>query len=103
MVAVIEDLTSQYRVQEGDTIQVDVRDAEVGTELNFDKVCLIDSDGETKIGAPYVEGAKVSGTVVAETKGPKLIAMKFRRRKDSQTRKGHRQKYLQVKINKIEG
>ena len=103
MVAIIEDLNSQYRVSEGDLIQVDLRDAEVGSVINFEKVCLIDGDAGAKVGQPYVDGAKVTGTVLGELKGDKVIATHFRRRKDSKTRKGHRQRYLKVKIDKIEG
>jgi len=103
MVAIIEDLNSQYRVSEGDLIQIDVRDAEVGSIINFDKVFLLDGENGAKIGQPYVDGAKVTGTVMGEIKGDKVIATHFRRRKDSKTRKGHRQRYLKVKIDKIEG
>jgi large subunit ribosomal protein L21 len=102
MLAIIEDLNSQYRVKEGDTIDVDIRDVELGSSIDFDKVCLVDSEAGAKIGAPYVEGAKVSGTVLEAFKGPKLITTHFRRRKDSKTRQGHRQKHLRVRIDKIE-
>lgn len=101
MLAIIEDKTSQYRVSEGDTIDVDLRDVEIGSSIEFDKVCLLDGEGGAKVGSPYVEGASVSGTVVEAIKGPKVITMHFRRRKDSQSRKGHRQKFLRVKIDKI--
>lgn len=102
MVAIIEDLNTQYRVNEGDTIDVDVRDIEIGAQISFDKVCLLDSDDGAKVGTPYVDGVKVTGTVVEAIKGPKVITTHFRRRKDSRTRKGHRQNYLRVKIEKIE-
>lgn len=103
MIAVIDDSATQFRVKEGDTIEVDLRDAEVGSQLSFEKVALLDGDSGAKIGAPYVDGAKVTGTVLAEIKGQKVITTHFRRRKDSKTRQGHRQKFLQVKIDKIEG
>ncbi len=103
MIAVIDDSASQFKVAEGDTIEVDLRDAEVGSTLSFEKVTLIEGDSGVKVGTPYVDGAVVTGTVVSEKKGPKLITTNFRRRKDSKTRKGHRQKFLQVKIDKIQG
>jgi len=102
MLAVIEDLNSQYRVKEGDTIDVDLRDVELGSSIEFAKVCLVDGEAGSKIGKPYVAGAKVSGTVLEAIKGPKVMTTHFRRRKDSQTRQGHRQKYLRVRIDKIE-
>ena len=102
MVAVIEDLNSQYRVSEGATIDIDVRDIEVGAQIKFEKVCFFDGESGAKIGAPYVAGAKVTGTVLEAIKGPKVITAHFRRRKDSRSRKGHRQQYLRVKIDKIE-
>lgn len=102
MVAIIEDLNSQYRVNEGDTIDVDVRDIEIGSQIEFDKICLLDGEDGSKIGSPYVDGVKVTGTVLEAVKGPKVITTHFRRRKDSRTRKGHRQNYLRVKIDKIE-
>jgi large subunit ribosomal protein L21 len=103
MIAVIDDSATQFKVAEGDTIEIDVRDAEVGSQVNFDKVALIEGEDGTKVGTPYVEGAVVTGIVLGENKGPKVITNHFRRRKDSKTREGHRQKYLQVKIDKIQG
>ena len=102
MVAVIEDFNSQYRVSEGATIDIDVRDIEIGAQINFEKVCFFDGEKGVKIGAPYVTGVKVTGTVMEAIKGEKVITAHFRRRKDSRSRKGHRQKYLRVKIDKIE-
>jgi large subunit ribosomal protein L21 len=103
MIAVIDDSASQFKVAEGDTIEVDLREIEVGSTLSFDKITLVEGESGIKIGTPYVDGAVVTGTVLAEKKGRKVIATHFRRRKDSKTRAGHRQKYLQVKIDKIQG
>lgn len=102
MIAVIEDSATQLRVKEGDIVNVDLRDVKVGDQIEFDKVCLVDSEQDKKIGTPYVEGASVTGTVLSEIKGPKVIAAQFRRRKDSRTRKGHRQRFLRVKVDKIQ-
>lgn len=103
MIAVIEDSATQFRVKEGDTLEVDLREVSIGDEVEFDKVCLIDSESGQKIGTPYVEGAKVKGKVIGESQGPKVVTMHFRRRKDSRTRQGHRQRFLKVKVEKIEG
>lgn len=102
MVAVIEDLGSQYRVESGDTIDVDLRDVEIGAQIEFDKVQFVEGENGAQVGAPYVDGAKVIGTVVENIKGPKVIAAQFRRRKDSRRRVGHRQNYLRIKIENIE-
>ena len=62
---------------------------------------MVSKDGKTQIGTPTVENAKVISEVQSNTKGKKLVVMKFRRRKDSRTKRGHRQKYTKVKINEI--
>lgn len=108
MYAVIEQGSKQYKVAEGDCIDIDLTDVKPDAKsIDLDKVLFI-SDGENvKIGTPYVEGAKVVASFkdTAETavvKGKKLYPMTFRRRKNSKTRIGHRQKYLQVTIDKIQ-
>ncbi len=100
MQAVIQTGGKQYTVAEGDEIFVELLNTEVGGEVSFDDVRLITGD-ETKIGTPNVEGASVSGKVLEMVKGPKTRCVFFRRRKDSKTVKGHRQKYLKVKITGI--
>ena len=103
MYAIIEDGGQQFMVHEGDTIEVGLRPVEKpGQSLQFDRVLMIGGEGaEAKIGQPYVAGASVSGSFVREVKGPKLVVQKLRRRKNSRTRTGHRQHYLQIKIDKI--
>lgn len=108
MYAVIEQGGKQYKVAEGDRINIDLTDAAPDAEtIELDKVLFI-SDGENvKIGTPYLEGAKVMasfGTTAenAVVKGKKLYPTHLRRRKNSRRKMGHRQKYLQVVIDKIE-
>ncbi len=103
MLAIIEDSATQFKVKEGDFLEVDLRDLTEGEPVVFDKVCLLTSEDNTKVGAPYVEGAKVTARVIEEVKGPKTISMHFFRRKGSKVRKGHRQKFIKVQIEKIEG
>jgi len=100
--AVIEDSGTQFRVSEGDVVNVDLRDIDEGTrEVEFDRVLLIGGD-KPKVGTPLVKGAKVVAEVVnSEAKGPKLYVHHLRRRKASRRKTGHRQKYLQVRITKI--
>jgi len=101
MLAIIDDQSRQYRVQEGDILDIDLRNADEGSQIIFDKVCLLETDTDKKIGTPYISEAKVLGTVLGEVKGPKTISMRFKRRKGVRVRKGHRQRYLKVKIDKI--
>ncbi len=108
MYAVIEQGGKQYKVAEGDCLNIELTETAPNAEsIELDKVLFV-SDGEkVKIGTPYLDGAKVmasfKGTVEESiVKGKKLYPMHLRRRKNSKRRIGHRQKYLQVVIDKIE-
>jgi len=101
MYAVIEDRGRQYKVSEGDVVRVDRRDAEPGDKIEFDHVLLVSGDDGVQVGKPTVAGAGVAGVVEGEVKGRKVVTMHFRRRKDSRTRTGHRQKYTAVRIESI--
>ena len=103
MYAIIEDGAHQYRVEEGQRLDVQLHDIDEGqTTLSFDKV-LLTGDGEnTRIGQPYLEGAKVTATIEGEIKGDKIVTIKLRRRKNYRRKIGHRQRYLRLKIDKIE-
>jgi large subunit ribosomal protein L21 len=108
MYVVIEQGGKQYKLAEGDCINIELTDVSPDAKkLEFDKVLLV-SDGEkVKIGTPLVEGAKVIASFKttagdAVIKGKKLYPMHFRRRKNSRRRIGHRQKYLQVTIDNIQ-
>lgn len=103
MEAVFRDGSRQHRVKEGDTLDVDYRPAEKGSHLEFTDVLYLRNGGEPRIGTPTLKGAKVLATVVGPVKGKKLVVALFRRRKGLHTRVGHRQDYLRVKIDKIEG
>jgi len=108
MYAVIEQGSKQYRVTKGDTINIDLTDIPPDAEkIEIDKVLLINDGEKVKVGTPFVKGAKVIATfkttaVSAVVKGKKLYPMHFRRRKNSKRRIGHRQKYLEVTIDKIQ-
>jgi len=108
MYAVIEQGGKQYKVAEGDCLNIELTDVSPDAEtLKLDKVLFV-SDGEkVKIGTPYLDGAKVvasfKGTAEESiVKGKKLYPMYLRRRKNSKRRIGHRQKYLEVVIDRIE-
>jgi large subunit ribosomal protein L21 len=99
MYAIIESGSKQYRVAEGDELNVELLDAE--KNLTFDKVLLIDDGKSPVVGLPYVPNCTVHAELIGEVKGPKVIAYKYRKRKKSRRLVGHRQKYTRVKITKI--
>ena len=108
MYAVIEQGSKQYKVAQGDSLNIELTDVSPDAEtIELDKVLLVSDGKKVKIGTPYLKGAKVvaSFKTTAEesiVKGKKLYPMHFRKRKNSRRRIGHRQKYLQVIIDKIE-
>jgi large subunit ribosomal protein L21 len=101
MYAVFEDGARQYRVQEGDVVKVDFREAQIGASLEFNRVLLAQRDTGTTIGQPVIAGARVVGEVV-DHPTIKLYIQHFRRRKNYRRMKGHRQPYTSVRISKIE-
>jgi large subunit ribosomal protein L21 len=100
MYAVFEDGSRQYRVSEGDVIQVDYREAEIGSRVEFDRVLLYQGGQDTHIGQPIVEGARVLADVV-DHPTRKLYIQHFRRRKNYRRLRGHRQPYTAVQIRHI--
>ncbi len=107
MYAVIEQGSKQYKVSQGDVINVDLMEkpGEAKT-VELDKVLFVSDGTDVKVGSPYLEGAKVTAQIGDEgddgvVKGPKLYPTHFRKRKNSRCRTGHRQKYLQLVIESI--
>ena len=103
MYAVIETGGKQYRGQEGDVVTVEKLNVEAGQKIEFDKVLVLAGEGDLKIGTPYVEGAKVTGEVVENGKGKKVIIFKYKAKKDYRKKQGHRQPYTMVKIESLGG
>ena len=97
MYAVFQAGGRQYKVAEGDVIHLDYFEAPVGAQVTFDEVLLTGGDS-TAIGMPFVDGAEVLGEVLAQTRGPKHIIFKHRRRHDSKVKRGFRAHLTQVKI-----
>ncbi len=100
MYAIIDNHGKQVRVSAGETIEVDHIEAEVGSEITFDRVLLVGAD-DVKVGKPLVEGASVKAKVLAHERGPKVIAFKFRRRQRSHTRRGFRASLTKLEILEI--
>lgn len=103
MYAVFASGGKQHRVVEGETLKLEKIEVATGETIDFDQVLLVANGDDIKIGAPLVEGAKVTAEVVSHGRGDKVKIIKFRRRKHSMKRQGHRQWYTEVKITGITG
>jgi len=100
--AVIRTGGKQYRVAQGDTVRVELLSGNPGDKVKFDDVLMIGGDSP-KFGSPLVAGASVEGEIVGPVLGEKLVVFKFRRRKRSRRKAGHRQHYTAVKITSVKG
>ncbi len=100
--AVIRTGGKQYRVTEGDVIEIEKIAGDKGAKVEFDEVLLVGGD-KVKVGKPTVKGAKVAGEIVGQERGDKIVVFKFKRRKKYRRKAGHRQEHTQVKITGIAG
>ena len=100
MYAIIETGGKQYTVEAGDKIRVEKLDVKEGDKVTFDKVLFVSGD-DAKIGAPYVEGAKVEAKVLAQGKSKKVVVYKYKAKKNERKKNGHRQPYTLVEISGI--
>ena len=103
MYAVIVSGGKQHRVKEGETLKLEKLEVETGGSVEFDRVLLVANGDDVKVGAPVVEGAKVTAEVVSHGRHDKVQIIKFRRRKHHMKRQGHRQWFTEVKITGIQG
>lgn len=101
MFAIIKTGGKQYKVSEGDVIKVEKIEAEAGDKIEFDQVLMVAGD-DVKVGSPVVQGAKVSAEVLDQKKDKKIVIFKFKAKKNYRKKKGHRQPYTLVKIEKID-
>jgi len=101
MYAVIQTGGKQYRVSEGDTLKVEKLSAEEGAGVEIEKVLMIADGDNIKVGAPYVDGGKVTATVKSHGRAKKVKIIKFRRRKHHLKRQGHRQWFTELEITGI--
>jgi large subunit ribosomal protein L21 len=103
MYAVISTGGKQYRVSEGSVLRIEKLEAEAGANVEFDKVLLVGSGDQVKIGSPFLSGGKVLATVQSHGKGDKKVIVKFRRRKHYKRQGNHRQPFTEVKVTGIVG
>ncbi len=103
MYAVIRSGGKQYRVSQGGSLRVEKLAGEVGSSITLDDVLMIGGNGDIKIGTPTVDGAQVTGTIVAQGRGPKIRVFKMKRRKGYRRMQGHRQDYTEIRVDEIRG
>ena len=101
MYAIIETGGKQYKVAEGDIITVEKLGVEAGQEYTFDKVLVLAKDGDVKVGAPYVEGAAVTASVIGDGKAKKVVVYKYKRKTGYHKKNGHRQPFTKLQIKSI--
>jgi len=101
MYAIIQTGGKQYRVEKGDIIDVELLGETPEKSVEFKEIIILNDGKETKVGLPSIEKCTVKGEILAETLGPKVIAYKYKRRKNYHRKRGHRQKYSRVKITDI--
>lgn len=103
MYAVIKTGGKQYRVAKDDVLEIERLAGDAGSNIEFTEVLMVGEGASVKVGTPVVAGAKVTAELVEQTRGPKLIAFKKRRRKNSRRKRGHRQDLSTVRITGISG
>ena len=101
MYAIIETGGKQFRVSEGDVIRTDLIESEVGSSVTFDRVILAANGDNVSIGTPAVSGASVTGTVLRQAKDKKILVFKYKPKKRVRKLNGHRQRFAEVRIDKI--
>lgn len=102
MYAIIETGGKQYRVSEGDTLFIEKLPVDAGETCTIDRVLAVEKDGRLKVGAPLVEGARVVLKVEKHGKDRKIIVFKYKPKKNYRRKKGHRQPFTRVVVEKIE-
>ncbi|MFP4042089.1 MAG: 50S ribosomal protein L21 [Bacteroidales bacterium] len=101
MYAIVDIAGFQYKVQKDDKLYVSRLEGEEGSEVEFDKVLLVDNEGIVAVGKPTVDGAKVSAKILSHAKDDKKIIFKKKRRKGHQKKRGHRQPLTQIQVENI--
>jgi large subunit ribosomal protein L21 len=101
MYAVIQTGGKQYRVAQGSTLKVEKLDAETGASVELDRVLMVADGDDIKVGAPFLEGGKVTATIKSHGRGKKVTIVKFRRRKHHMKRQGHRQAFTEIEVTGI--
>ncbi len=101
MYAVIKSGGKQHKVSEGDILAVEKINGNRGEKVSFDEVLMVVKDGKTDVGTPYLDGVKVVGEIIEQTKDVKITVFKMKRRKGFHKKTGHRQQLTRMKIKEI--
>lgn len=101
MFAVVKTGGKQYKVAQGDVVQVEKLDGAVGTKVQLGEVLMINGDGTAKIGTPFIAGAKIEAEIISQERGAKIIVFKKKRRQNYRRKKHHRQDYTILRITAI--
>ena len=101
MFAVLNTGGKQYKVSQGDLIKVEKLENDVGDKVTLSQVLMVGQGGDVEVGSPYVSNCKITGEVVEQGKGAKIIVFKKKRRKGYRRKNGHRQRFTQLKITEI--
>jgi large subunit ribosomal protein L21 len=101
MYAILETGNEQFRVEEGETLTIPKIEAKAGDTWTFDRVLLVNDGQEARVGAPHLEGATVTAEVLGDSLGKKVTIFKMKRRATYRLKRGHRQQYTDVRIDKI--
>ena len=101
MLAIVETCGKQYQLQEGRYVDLEYLGVEANSKVEFDKVVMIVAGDASKVGQPYVEGAKIAGTVMLNSKNQKVLVYKQRCKKGYRKKQGHRQFFTRVMVTKI--
>jgi large subunit ribosomal protein L21 len=101
MYAIVETGGKQFRVSEGSVIRTDLIETEVGASVTFDRIVLAANGDDVSIGSPLVSGATVTGTVLRQAKDKKILVFRYKSKKRVRKLNGHRQRFAEVRIDKI--
>ena len=101
MIAIVETGGKQYKVAEGKYVDVELLDAEEGDSVELDKILMIIDGENSKVGQPYIEGAKITGKILKNDRAKKVIVYKMRRKKGYHRKNGHRQPFSRLMVENI--
>jgi large subunit ribosomal protein L21 len=101
MFAVLKTGGKEYRVAKGDVIRVEKLEGNVGDQVTLREVLMVSGEGQVHLGTPKLDNAVITGEIVSELKGKKVLTYKMKRRKNYRRMKGHRQTYTYLRVNEI--